>query len=203
MNRDELDFIKDLDTRIAKIEANNLPSVMPYLHERFNAMENRMKALEEWPKSDDFHPNILHAIKQIADLTKRFQEIESQLCGAKKNRMDKLEEQIKVIKGQIDYLFDKQPEEDFVKAMQCGLADIKSKPDGTVTKQPEPCKKCGSLLINADILRKKWKPIREGYFGVFCTKEGEFRADIHVSFEKREAAESFLSKIKALREENK
>lgn len=131
----------------------------------FEGLEKRIAELEaKLPSKADmqrmYDEGFFDGHPEISIINKRLGEIESQVCGAKKGRIDKLEEQIKVLKGQINYLFDKikQPDGTVTKKHQIEadkdghpldrikIVDGKLQPDGTVTRAEEQESECETCL---------------------------------------------------------
>jgi hypothetical protein len=181
----------------------------------FQGLEKRLAELE----AKDNLTNALHTGEKINDfaimlvtINKRLNEIESQVCGAKKGRMDKLEEKIKML----DEMFEERLSdiEERVKAIEinmhyhdCGKEMKFKQPDGTVTAEHDLVYHPEEHDVKPSG-EKKWKPGKgENYYWI--DQEWEDIHEIKSScdneglncFRTRELAESFLSKIKALREE--
>jgi uncharacterized coiled-coil protein SlyX len=96
--------------------------------EYFQGLEKRLAELEA--KIENFILNDAHREMDNFTINRRLNELESQVCGAKKGRMDKIDEMLDALEGH-SFHYDKLEER--VKRLE-GLAYVTEvkQPDGTV-----------------------------------------------------------------------
>ena len=200
MNHEELEYIQGLEKRLAELEAK----------------QNKQYSSE-------------HYTHQLYLMNCKINEIESQVCGAKKGRIENCEESIGTMTemySQVNKKVDKLELrmgriEHFIESE---FADFTKQPDGTVTSEQERCKHgicvpdCFECYDDAGYPKskpsgeKKWKPKdKEDVWSVdlFNYKIYSWVYDEILCegdsgnnwFKTATEAENFLSKIKEIRNE--